>query len=92
MKRGNVNWKSHINRGGGSFQRQTDKPLITMPMSNMGSGGNSSDDENTSDVNKTDVSFSTQREPNSFIGWKLYFADKSELDQDSLNYQMELLI
>lgn len=86
MKRGPVNWKSHINRGGGSFQRQTDKPLITVPMPNTGSGGNDSDDGNRSDVNKTDVSFSTQREPNAFIGWKLYFADKSELDQGFLNY------
>lgn len=78
MKRGSVNWKSHINRGGGSFQRQTDKPLITVTMPNLDRGGNDSDDENKSDVNKTDTSFSTQREPNSFIGWKLYFAEKSE--------------
>lgn len=81
MKRGNSNWKPWRSRGvGGHFQQQKSKPAFVVP--NNTASGNSSDEENAATrpiSSAADVSFSTEREPGSFISWKLYFPDKGKI-------------
>jgi hypothetical protein len=67
-------------RAGQSFQNQKDKPIFTLPPNLV-----DEDDEedgpglfNANPPPNAGVSFTTDREPGAFIGWKLYFPFKSE--------------
>lgn len=84
MKRGG---KSNFNpwyskSAGGSFQKQKEKPLFSVPRSNL-IDEDDDDDEGPEPLlvnpsSTSEITFSTDREPGSYIGWKLYFPLKSE--------------
>jgi hypothetical protein len=73
---GGSKWNfNKFNRGGGNIQQQRDKPLYTVP-------AGTSDDPNYNGAPgdqqqlTSNHSFTTDTEPGSFIGWKLYFPEK----------------
>ena len=79
MKRGNSGWKPWFNAKGGQFQPQKAKPLYTF---SKNSGNDPEDQQSTTNSSpagsRTDAFFTTNVEPGSFIGWKLYFPEKSK--------------
>lgn len=84
MRRGNRDWKPYYGGRGGHFQQPKAKPLFTMSRNN-GTGilaGIYSDllnqDIPLAPAHPTDVSFTTDVERGSFVGWKLYFPEKSK--------------
>jgi hypothetical protein len=79
-KRGGFN--PFFNRGNG-FQKQKEKPLFTLKGSSLIDEDDGSEDRAGSfETNPlpvtTDISFTTDREPGVFVGWKLYFPTKGE--------------
>lgn len=95
MKRGRSSWKPWYGRGGGNFQQSKSKPAYTIP--NNSNNGNSSDDEpnqgnHQKQTSTTDVSFTTEREPNSFVGWKLYFPDKRKTLKSLICYSSTKIV
>lgn len=77
MSKGNKGWNPYFKHKGGAQQRQTVKPLFSV---NDGPGNAMDVDEEEIAQNRADKSFSTVLEPNSFPGWKLYFPEKSTLN------------
>jgi hypothetical protein len=82
MKRGGKSGHNpwYGKRAGQSYQNQKDKPVFTLPANLI-----DEDDEdngpghfNANTPSNAGISFLTDREPGSFIGWKLYFPFKSE--------------
>lgn len=66
-------------RGGGGKSKS--KPLFSIPQ------GNSSinDDNLARTTGVLDVSFTTDLEPGSFVGWKLYFPEKCKILEQTAN-------
>jgi hypothetical protein len=82
--RGSGRFNPFFNRFG-NFQKQKEKPLFTLRNSNSlidddedeASGSNPTPQPTTSDI-----SFTTDREPGAYLGWKLYFPTKSTMNFD----------
>lgn len=89
MQRGNNKWNPWRGGGRGGFQKQKAKPMFTIQMNNQ---NNPDDNEEElaaavqSEVRTTDKTFSIDREPGEYIGWKLYFPDKSKYSTNCLYY------
>lgn len=82
MKRGNSRGKPWY--GNRNFQQKKAKPSFTIPSNNA--AHDSDDGLNPSQIqSNTSVSFSTDREPGAFVGWKLYFPDKRKLNHPQLS-------
>jgi hypothetical protein len=70
-----------FNRGS-AFQKQKEKPLFTLTSNSLIDEDDGSEDRAGTFDNlqpaTTDISFTTDREPGVYVGWKLYFPTKSE--------------
>lgn len=62
----------------GSFQQQKEKPLFSFTKNGRDDDEAGGGSLNTDPQNSSDISFSTDREPGSYVGWKLYFPFKSK--------------
>lgn len=81
MKRGGGSWKPWYGGGGSSFfQQQKAKPLYALSRNTDGSvnQGQSSSDTGNEVSPETLISYTTDIEPGSYVGWKLYFPEKSK--------------
>lgn len=71
MKGGFNKFNPYMRNRGGGFQQHKQTPLYTVPNSNQNNpDGNS--------VTTNGTVFITDIEPGSFVGWKLYFPEKSK--------------
>jgi hypothetical protein len=101
--RGNSSRKPWFSRGGANhFQNQRDKPLfaINRTANNQFGAANSDSDEDDFRPQQaqrqdfepapTDMSFSTEREHGEYVGWKLYFPEKSKLLNSTVKFRFLL--
>lgn len=77
MKRAG-SWKPWYGGRGGAFQQPKAKPLYTVTGNNQGLPQSSADSHLAAMSNKANVSFTTDAETGAFLGWKLYFPEKSK--------------
>lgn len=84
MNRGRGGFNPFFNRGGGGFQKKTERPLFTMQ--NSAAMDTDKNDENlTPKADGTGTTYLTDREPGEYAGWKLYFPRQCELSFKNKN-------
>lgn len=80
-------WNNYSRRAGGGFPKQSARPLFSVAAAVTS--------RNTDGVylpwgqQQTDKSFTPVSEPDSYLGWKLYFPEKGKFDDMLNNFKLK---